>query len=436
MLHKIWLVTRREYLTRVRKKSFILMTILTPLIVVLFYGVVFYFTLNKDIGANVKKIYVSDKNGLFTPKLKNSPLMEFTYGHVEPEKHAAFLKNEAYFAILQIPDETITQIKQVQLISTEQPSLSNVMHIERMLENEVKNELLAKNGIDKEYLNTVNNTQLSVKTKKVTEHGTESGSVGASTVIGYAGAIIIYMFIFLYGVQIMRGVIEEKTNRIVEVIISSIKPFELMMGKIAGIALVGLTQFCIWVLLITILGGSVSGIVMQAIGGSVQQAASLSNQAASTNEISDMIQALGNYNFTYIIGMFVFYFIGGYLFYGALFAAIGSAVDSETDTQQFMLPITMPLVFALILAQSAVAANPNGTLAIWLSIIPITSPVIMMVRLLFDVPTWQVALSVISLIVGFVFTTWLASRIYRIGILMYGQKPSYKLIAKWLFSKQ
>lgn len=436
MLHKIWLVTQREYLTRVRKKSFILMTILTPLIVVLFYGVVFYFTLNKDIGANVKKIYVSDKNGLFTPKLKNSPIMEFTYGYVEPEKQAEFLKSEEYFAILQIPDETITQIKQVQLISTEQPSLSNVMHIERMLENEVKNELLAKNGIDKDYLNTVNNTLLSVKSKKITEHGTESASVGASTVIGYAGAIIIYMFIFLYGVQIMRGVIEEKTNRIVEVIISSIKPFELMMGKIAGIALVGLTQFSLWVLLITILGGSVSGIVMQAIGGGVEQAANVSSKATPTNEITDMMQALGNYNFTYIIGMFVFYFIGGYLFYGALFAAIGSAVDSETDTQQFMLPITMPLVFALILAQSAVAANPNGTLAVWLSIIPITSPVIMMVRLLFDVPTWQVALSVASLIIGFIFTTWLASRIYRIGILMYGQKPSYKLIVKWLFSKQ
>jgi ABC-2 type transport system permease protein len=434
MLQKIWLVTKREYTTRVRKKSFIIMTIAAPLLMVLFYGIIIYVSINKDIGSTTKNIYVSDKNGTFANKLTNSELMHFTFGYVPDNQRSTILNDENYFALLHIPDSAIEHIHQVQLYSKEQASFGTVMQLENMLENEVKNELLKANGIDDKTLQSINKNKLSVKTIKFTDKGMESSSVEFSTIIGYLGAIIIYFFIFIYGVQIMRGVIEEKSNRIVEVIISSIKPFELMMGKIAGIAFVGLTQFIIWVLIVTVLGSSVSGLVMGAIGA---DAAALNPGGATppSGGAGEILQALLQFNFTYFIGMFLFYFIGGYLFYGSLFAAIGSAVDSETDTQQFMLPITMPLVLALVLAQSVVVSNPNGDLAVWLSIIPFTAPVIMMVRLPFDVPFWQVIVSMVSLTAGFIVTTWIAGRIYRVGILMYGQKPSYKKIARWLFSK-
>ena len=438
MLHKIFLVTQREFITRVRKKSFIVMTLAAPLLIVLFYGLIFYFAINKDIGASKKKIYVSDQSGNYIGKIKNSETLEFTFGYVAQEKEQQFLTDEDYYALLVIPNTSPDSLKKVSLYTKDQAGLSTVLYIEKQLENEVKNTLLKNNGIDASTLKTINQTSINISTIKVTEKGLENGNVGASTVLGYIGAIMIYMFIFMYGVQIMRGVIEEKSNRIVEVIISSIKPFELMMGKITGIALVGITQFTIWILLVSVFGSGVSGAIMSnmGIGADAQQAMAQGGQASANGEISEVMEALINFNFVYFIGMFLFYFIGGYLFYGALFAAIGSAVDNETDTQQFMLPITMPLIFALVIAQSAITSDPNGTLAFWLSVIPFTSPVVMMVRLPFDVPTWQVIVSMISLVIGFIFTTWMAGRIYRIGILMYGKKPSYKLIAKWLFSKE
>jgi ABC-2 type transport system permease protein len=438
MLHKIFLVTQREFITRVRKKSFIVMTLAAPLLIVLFYGLIFYFAINKDIGASKKKIYVSDQSGNYMGKLKNSETLEFTFGYVAQEKEQQFLTDEDYYALLVIPNTSPDSLKKVSLYTKDQAGLSTVLYIEKQLENEVKNTLLKNNGIDASTLKTINQTSINISTIKVTEKGLENGNVGASTVLGYIGAIMIYMFIFMYGVQIMRGVIEEKSNRIVEVIISSIKPFELMMGKITGIALVGITQFTIWIVLVSVFGSGVSGAIMSnmGIGADAQQAMAQGGQATANGEISEVMEALINFNFVYFIGMFLFYFIGGYLFYGALFAAIGSAVDNETDTQQFMLPITMPLIFALVIAQSAITSDPNGTLAFWLSVIPFTSPVVMMVRLPFDVPTWQVIVSMISLVIGFIFTTWMAGRIYRIGILMYGKKPSYKLIAKWLFSKE
>jgi len=438
MLHKIFLVTQREFITRVRKKSFIVMTLAAPLLIVLFYGLIFYFAINKDIGASKKKIYVSDQSGNYIGKLKNSETLEFTFGYVAQEKEQQFLTDEDYYALLVIPNTSPDSLNKVSLYTKDQAGLSTVLYIEKQLENEVKNTLLKNNGIDASTLKTINQTSININTIKVTEKGLENGNVGASTVLGYIGAIMIYMFIFMYGVQIMRGVIEEKSNRIVEVIISSIKPFELMMGKITGIALVGITQFTIWIVLVSVFGSGVSGAIMSnmGIGADAQQAMAQGGQATANGEISEVMEALINFNFVYFIGMFLFYFIGGYLFYGALFAAIGSAVDNETDTQQFMLPITMPLIFALVIAQSAITSDPNGTLAFWLSVIPFTSPVVMMVRLPFDVPTWQVIVSMISLVIGFIFTTWMAGRIYRIGILMYGKKPSYKLIAKWLFSKE
>lgn len=432
MLHKIWLVTRREYVTRVRKRSFIVMTIAAPLLIAGFYGVLIYFAINRDIGASQKSIYVSDETGgAYLGRLRNSHSVTFTYGHVPGDERQQFLDaNSEYYGLLVLghsPDSAT-------LITRDQASMSLVSSIERQLENTFRDDFLLSNRIDTSTLKQYNAIRAHLRTVKATSKGLESGSVGASTVLGLVGAVIIYMFIFIYGAQVMKGVIEEKSNRIVEVIISSVRPFELMSGKIAGIALVCLTQFLVWILLITVLGGGISGFLVYKFAGTDLHQA-MEQGAAQGGDTGELLSALSGFNFLYLTGMFLFYFLGGYLFYAALFAAIGSAVDNETDTQQFMLPVTMPLIFALILAQSAVSANPNGSLAFWLSVIPFTSPVVMMVRLPFDVPLWQTLVSMLSLVAGVILTTWVASRIYRIGILMYGKKPSYKLMIRWLFSK-
>lgn len=433
-MNSIFLIVKREYLTRVRKKSFIVMTILAPLLVVCFYGIIIYFAINKDVGESRKNIFVSDESGLFTGKLQQNDLYTFVYGKASEEEAKLMLAKDEYYAVLMIPQVKPEQPSGIRMLSTEQPGFSTMSYIEGQLRQEIKNLRLNEYHIDPKVIAQINSTQVDIASIIVTTRGMEARSVEASTVIGFAGALLIYMFILLYGVQIMQGVIEEKTNRIVEVIISSVKPFQLMMGKIIGIALVGLTQFCMWLLIGAVFGGSLSGIVMARLNVS-PEAAQAVQQGAQHNDISSMLMALSDFNYVFIIGMFLFYFIGGYLFYGALFAALGSAVDNETDKQQFMLPVTMPLVFAFVLAQSAVTAHPNGTLAFWLSVIPFTSPVTMMVRVPFGIPTWEIVLSMACMIAGFLGTVWIAARIYRIGILMYGKKPTWSELGKWLFYK-
>jgi len=217
----------------------------------------------------------------------------------------------------------------------------------------------------------------------------------------------------------MRGVIEEKTSRIIEVIISSVKPFQLMLGKIIGVGLVGLTQFFAWIIL-SVIATKIAGAALSAPKGTML----------------DIISVLSTIPFGHIMGLFIFYFLTGYLLYSALFAAVGSAVDSETETQQFMFPVTMPLLFTYILSVSILFQAPNSPLAVWLSLIPLTAPVAMMIRIPFGVPGWQLALSMSLMILGFLFTTYVAARIYRVGILMYGKKTSFKELAKWFFYKE
>lgn len=432
-MNKILLVIKREYLTRVRKKSFIIMTIAAPLLISAFYGIIIYFAINRDIGESEKRIYVADISGAFTPKLTSKETIKFVYGALPDEKNTkTFLEKENYYALLTLSD---SGLKTIDLVAIDQPSLTTVDYIETQLSDVLKQRKLEGIGVTPAQIEEVNDVDIKINTAKATDKGSESSSAAASSAIGFAAALLIYMFIFLYGVQVMRGVIEEKTNRIVEVIISSLKPFQLMMGKIIGIALVGLTQFVIWVVLVTILGGGSSGIMASQMDIPPEAQGALAHSGKAVSESGSFVAALLSFNYTYLAGVFLFYFTTGYLFYGALFAAIGSAVDNETDTQQFMLPVTMPLVLALVLAQSVVISNPNGTMAFWLSIIPFTSPVVMMVRMPFGVPTWELFLSMGCMILGFMFTVWLAGRIYRIGILMYGKKPSYKEIGKWLFAK-
>jgi len=433
-MNKIFLIIQREYISRVRKKSFIVMTILTPLLIVTFYGIIIYFAINKDVGESKKNIYISDKKGTFIGKIHSNKLYEFTFGVATKEEINSLINDEKYYAVLTIPEND--SLRKTELFYHEQPGYSTISYIEGQLEDAIKNEQMNAQKIDPKVIEMINETKVKISPVKITSKGLESGNIGASTMLGFISAFLIYIFIFLYGVQIMRGVIEEKTNRIVEVLISSVKPFQLMMGKIIGIALVGLTQFVIWILLVTIFGSSASGIIMSKFHISAEAAQSMHHaNMSSDNEVGSVLAALANFNWILLLGMFLFYFIGGYLFYGSLFAAVGSAVDNETDTQQFMMPITLPLVFGFVFAQSAVTANPNSSLAFWLSVIPFTSPVVMMVRIPFGVPTWQLVVSMVCMIGGFIFTVWLASKIYRIGILMYGKKASYKEIGKWLFYK-
>jgi len=257
--------------------------------------------------------------------------------------------------------------------------------------------------------------------------------------VGFAAAILIYMSLFIYGIQVMRGIIEEKTSRIVEVVISSVKPFQLMMGKIVGIGLVGLTQFLLWITLSIGLMTVASQVMFKGKMDQIKSEVPMNKQAAAVSTDGpgmDIIKAVQTVDWTYILPIFIIFFLGGYMLYSALFAAVGSAVESDTETQQFMLPITLPLLFTYIMSFSFIVNNPDSSLSFWLSIIPFTSPIAMMVRLPFGVPNWELALSIILLIAGFIFTTWVASRIYRVGILMYGKKVSFAELGKWFMYKE
>ena len=269
------------------------------------------------------------------------------------------------------------------------------------------------------------------------ESGTEK-SASTEIVMGLsmAGGFLIYIFIFLYGATVMRGVLEEKTSRIVEIIISSVKPFQLMMGKIIGVALVGFTQFALWILLTFVLSTVATTFLMSPSEINPTDIANGTELVMQDVEIPQegiaaILAQFESINISFLLAMFLFYFVGGYLMYGSLFAAVGAAVDSETDTQQFMMPITIPLIFSIVSLQT-ILENPDSSLAFWCSIIPFTSPVVMMGRLPYDPPMWEIGLSMVLLIIGFIFTSWIAGRIYRVGILMYGQKVTYKTLWKWI----
>ena len=414
-MHKIWLIIKREYLVRVRKKSFIIMTILGPILMAALLIVPTFLATqtqeNRIIALNEDANY----------NLEDSEFIHFT---TIPTSEAELLKtdfNESpFYALLYIEGENFT------LYSNQQISLSVSKSIKRQLEQLIEHEKLKLLGIDLQILEDAN-TEINITTKIISEDGNTSNSQAeASMGIGFLSGILIYMFIFMYGTMVMRGVIEEKTSRIVEVIISSVKPFQLMMGKILGVALVGLTQFVLWILL-TIIISTVAELAF--LDANVM--ATEMNSADQSVILAQVAEFTGGINLLQIFLAFIFYFLAGYLMYSALFAAVGSAVDAEADTQQFVLPITIPLILSFVLI-TPIMENPDGTLAFWMSMIPFTSPVIMMVRLPFGVANWELALSIVILIAAFIGTTWFAGRIYRTGILMYGKKVSYKELWRWL----
>jgi len=439
-MNKILLIIQREYLTRVKKKSFIIMSFVGPVLMAAMFVIpVWLATMSSDENLNIA---VLDPSGEMYKSLENTETLQFNY--LADEKldnlKANFFK-QTYDAILSLPEKDKIEGQEMEIFSENQLNLSVLSYIKNSLENQLEDTKLKAKGIDKQLLDSLK-TKLEINTIILNEEGGESeSSTEASMAIGFIFALIIYMFIFMYGAQVMRGVLEEKTGRIVEIIISSVKPFELMMGKIVGIALVALTQFALWIVL-TIAIVSVVNIVILSVSENpniteiAQMAGGTSDKVNETlqkpnSEMVEIMQKLYNLPYGMILFSFIFYFIGGYLLYASLFAAIGGAVDNETDTQQFMLPITIPLIIAIMLAQ-VIIQDPNGSVAFWLSIIPFTSPIIMIIRVGFGVEWWEMLLSMFLLIITFIGTTWVAAKIYRTGILLYGKKVSYKELWKWL----
>ena len=438
-MSKISLIIKREYSTRVMKKSFIILTFLTPILFAVMIAVPLWLSSIKD--STKKHIVVIDKTHSYSQVFKNNETYVFDFVDKpveEIKKENADKKDDEFTALLVITDDLSKNPKAIALYSEKQVNLELKSYISGKLNKQVEQQKLeAYNIPNLKDMVEKSHTDIDIPTIKWGDNGQEKeGSAELALVIGMISAFVIYMFIIIYGAQVMAGVIQEKTSRIVEVIISSVKPFELMMGKIIGIALVGLTQFFMWV----ILTGSILFIGSRFIGSgadlaSMQQANHMGIQSMtatqSPGEMQQLFAMLHGFDFMQIIVLFVLYFLGGYLLYASLFAAVGSAVDSETDTQQFSLPLTLPIIFAIYAAIYS-AQNPDGPLAFWCSMIPFTSPIVMMVRLPFDVPAWQIILSLSILVLSFIGTTWMAGKIYRTGILMYGKKTTWKEMWKWM----
>ncbi|PSL28609.1 ABC transporter permease [Dyadobacter jiangsuensis] len=439
-MRNIFLVIRREYLVRVKKKSFLVMTVLGPLLFVAFYGTVFWAAVSS---VDIKTVQVLDESGLFRNKFKDSETLKFESTNTSIDSAKAAFPNSDANALVYIPANVIQSPKSVRIYAAKNVSLELKSEIEKVIEKEIEDIKLAEAGITHKILED-SRVNVNSETISLSEEGEKTSSSGAATVIGGICAFLIYMSVFIYGTQVMRGITEEKTSRIVEVIISSVKPFQLMLGKIIGVALVGLTQFVLWILLTTALTSATSAVIaskMSKESAQIEQEmkkAQMPNQGLPggnvDNPVAEVLGAVSSLNLPLIIGCFLFYYLGGYLLYSALFGAVGAAVDNDADTQQFMLPITLPIIFSFVFAQF-VLRDPDGTLAFWTSIIPFTSPIIMMVRIPFGVPAWEIALSMVLLVLGFMGTTWVAARIYRVGILMYGKKVSYKELVKWIFYK-
>lgn len=435
-MHKILLIIHREYFSRVRKKSFIVMTILGPLLMAGFISLAVWLTLKET---ETHEVLVVDEYGIVSGQLQGNENIAFSYSSKKlPEVLKDFERSP--FTLLVFIPENIVYGNAIEMHYRKYPGYMTQRYISSQIEKALDEKKLETFNLDKSTYDRIRTT-LVVKTIDIKQ--TESDRYKKELMmVGLFFAVLIYMFIFIYGVQVMRGVIEEKTSRIVEVIISSVKPFQLMMGKIVGIALVGLTQFILWVVLTFVLiiatqsllfnkYSSENIIPQQMTTQLMQQSANKPQLSLESNEVWDFISRI---NFTLMIGLFLFYFLFGYLLYASLFAAVGAAVDNEADTQQFMFPITLPLIFGFIVAELAIQ-NPEGSSALWFSIIPFTSPVVMMVRVASGLAysdMWQLYLSMFLLAVTFIAATWVAGRVYRTGILMYGKKAGYAEIWKWL----
>ncbi|GAC1590153.1 MAG: ABC transporter permease [Chitinophagaceae bacterium] len=443
-MNKIWLIIKREYLTRVRNKTFILSTFLTPLLFAGLIGVIVFITIKNT---DKEKVAVIDHSGIFknnTDSVKSIKLV------LNPVADTNTFEKQGYSAILFAPHAGINITDRWRLYSRKSFAVTAVSNIEEKIRKELENNMLMERyQINSSNIDSVRDAsrQLVLEEKRIGAgtHSQDGNSVVAYGV-GYGAGFLIYITLFIYGAMVMRGVMEEKTNRIAEVIISSVKPFQLMMGKIIGIGAVGLTQFFMWIILITVFSSIIGALIPHDLliqvneanksipGGqmNMQGNEALIGLAKASNELSSV-------NWFLVAGCFIFYFLFGYLFYAALFAAVGSSVNEDPqDAQSLMFPITMPIILAIVIMINAIT-HPDSSLATWSSIIPFFSPIVMMARIPFGVPGtvpyWQLGLSMVLLILGFLATTWISAKIYRTGILLYGKKATWKEMWKWAFRK-
>nr|WP_319510681.1 ABC transporter permease [uncultured Draconibacterium sp.] len=436
------LILKQEYLKRVKKKSFIILTILMPFLIAGVYGLVIYFSIKDD--TEERTIAVYDATNLFLGEFSEEGTTSY---HFIPKEEFSTLKTNikgsGYYGLLYIPSDIYSN-NQAQLFSEKQLPFELTEQIERKLsrfiENDKRQKVIAESGIpDLEERLSQTRTSVKLSTLKVSQSGeTKKSSSVVAFIASYAMGLLIYFFVFMYGAMVMRSVMEEKKSRIIEVIISSVKPSQLMAGKIIGTALVGLTQVAIWVVL-----GGIGLVVVQSLftpetaqqmGQSIMDSQGQINPAATQaapNQVTEAMEMIGNLNLPLILFSFVFYFLGGYLLYSALLGSVGAAVDNDEDSQQMVFPVTFPLILSIMLL-FPIAKNPEGPLAFWCSIIPFTSPVAMMARVPYDLPIWELLLSMGLLILTTIVCIMAAAKIYRIGLLMYGKKVNIKELIKWL----
>ncbi len=439
-MNKLWLIIQREYLTRVKKRSFILTTLLTPLAFALLFVVVgVIFSYESD---DAKKIAVVDEGGVLAEaNISNERNLIFTRETRSIEELRAIFPETGYDGILLIPEIKNLYAKSYTVFyySEDKPSPDIESRIKGKVADRIREYKIASLNLEKKQLEALDSrVELDPEPIDPTEKDASkiSGAIGAA--IGFIMGIIMYMAVFIYGMMVMRSVMEEKTTRIVEVMISSVKPFQLMLGKIVGVGGVGLTQVAIWAILIPLIATGVNlvfGFDNSQMDAMASNPAAMPDQEEMEFMIAQGFQELKAQNWWTILPLFVIYFLGGYLLYSSLFAAVGSAMsDDMGESQSLTIPITIPVLIAFYIMIVSVEA-PNSSLAVWSSIFPLFSPIVMPARLAFDPPLWQVALSVILLIATSLFFVWLSARIYRVGILMYGKKVTLKELGKWMFYK-
>ncbi|RSC93457.1 ABC transporter permease [Tenacibaculum singaporense] len=436
-MKRLRLIIEREFIAKVRNKSFIVMTFLSPLLMIGMGALVFFLMKKND--EKVKKIVYVDESGMFSKDIfkdsKTVKYEDFTALGIEDSKKK--VEDGDYYGALYIPKQDSLEMlaKSIEFFSKDSPSMSIMESLEDKIDKELRHKKLTSFGID---IAHIEESKISSEIKMLNFSGEKSSKLinGLKIGVGAIAGYLLMMFVMIYGTSVMRSVIEEKTSRIIEVIVSSVKPFQLMLGKIIGNASAGLLQFFIWgilFLVFSLVASSFFGVdmmEMQSAKVSPEQMEAI--QQTATNKGEMIVQEIFRLPLVKMFFLFIFYFLGGYMLYSSLFAAVGAAVDNETDTQQFMMPIMLPLILAVYVGFATVINDPHGPVSVIFSYIPFTSPIVMLMRIPFGVAWWEIAISMLLLILTFMVIVWIAAKIYRVGILMYGKKPTYKDLWKWI----
>lgn len=424
-MKQLWLIIKREYITKIRNKSFIIMTFISPLIILILGILIGYLT---DINNNSQKnIIVFDESFVFFKTFKNTKNINYQYtnqGNIEDIKAQAFQKH--IYGVLYIPKN----IQEIQFFSEETPSINFVENLTNQLENAIFYQNLQNQNISLESITSAKE-KINIDLQNFSGEKSSKLANWLKLIFGGASGYLLMMFIVVYGNMIMRSVIEEKTSRIIEIIVSSVKPIQLMLGKIIGTSLVGITQFILWL----VIGGFLMVFLTNVFGVTPSNTISPAEIQQNGQIMQEILLEFFKFPIMKLVGCFFIYFIGGYLLYSSMYATIGSAVDNETDTQQFIFPVLMPLMLAIYVGFFTVIEDPHGSISVLFSYIPLTSPVVMLMRIPFGVSWWEILISVTLLYLTFFIILWFAAKIYRVGILMYGKKASYKELIKWLKMK-